>query len=301
MSGITDSSKFNKNSSYYVEIDPAAGGGQVIQGNLQVTGNISAGGNSTTTGTAQAGSLAVTGASSTGSLNVAGASTLSGAVTASAGLAVTGNSILTGSLTATGLTTAGGGLNVSGAAALGGALTTNGLTTASGGLNVSNGAIIGGGLNSSGLVTAGAGLNVTGAVTASGLLTATGGLAGSNHYTFTQNSTLPPNSSGIAFFAITTPGLYYVVCTATTNAGAVGSGAYNSFEYVLVWRTAGNGELNYLVAPISFAGTGFTVNYSPNINPPGIGAGVPITLTLGNVSNLTVGCQATIVRLCGNP
>jgi hypothetical protein len=38
MSGITDSAKFNKNSSYYLEVDPPAGGGQIINGNLQVTG-----------------------------------------------------------------------------------------------------------------------------------------------------------------------------------------------------------------------------------------------------------------------
>jgi len=45
MSGITDSAKFNKNSSYYLEIDPPAGGGQIINGNLVVNGNENVNGN----------------------------------------------------------------------------------------------------------------------------------------------------------------------------------------------------------------------------------------------------------------
>jgi hypothetical protein len=141
MSGITDSAKFNKNSSYYVEVDPTGGGGQIIQGNLQVTGNISAGGDTTTAGLASSGSLTVAGASSLGSngisittvgaggLAVVGPSTMGGLVSAGAGLAVTGNTVLTGALTATGLTTAGGGLSVNGVTQLGGALTVSGATT----------------------------------------------------------------------------------------------------------------------------------------------------------------------------
>ena len=88
MSGITDSAKFNKNSSYYVEIDPNGGGGDVIQGNLQVTGNISVGGTSTLTGAVNTGSLTVAGASSlTGGLtvDVLGCSSITGGSGAPAG------------------------------------------------------------------------------------------------------------------------------------------------------------------------------------------------------------------------
>jgi len=90
MSGITDSAKFNKNSSYYVEIDPAGGGGQVIQGNLSVSGNISAGGNSNTTGLASAGSLSVSGITTLGSNGTS-------LITVGAGgLSVLGNTAVTG-------------------------------------------------------------------------------------------------------------------------------------------------------------------------------------------------------------
>ena len=51
MSGITDSSKFNKNSPYYVAVDANAGGGDVINGNLQITGNLGVGGTTNLTGT----------------------------------------------------------------------------------------------------------------------------------------------------------------------------------------------------------------------------------------------------------
>jgi hypothetical protein len=50
MSGITDSAKFNKNSSYYLEIDPPAGGGQIINGNLVVNGNETINGNTNVNG-----------------------------------------------------------------------------------------------------------------------------------------------------------------------------------------------------------------------------------------------------------
>jgi hypothetical protein len=90
MSGITDSAKFNKNSSYYVEIDPTAGGGQVIQGNLSVSGNISAGGNNTTVGLASSGSLTVSGVTSLGNNGTSLTSVGAG------GLAVLGNTAVAG-------------------------------------------------------------------------------------------------------------------------------------------------------------------------------------------------------------
>lgn len=52
MSGITDSSKFNSTSSYYLAKDPAGGGSppQTINGSLTVSGNVAIGGNLSSTG-----------------------------------------------------------------------------------------------------------------------------------------------------------------------------------------------------------------------------------------------------------
>jgi hypothetical protein len=156
MSGITDSAKFNKNSSYYVEVDPAGGGGQVIQGNLQVSGNITAGGDSSTVGSVSGGSLNINGASNLGvngvSLSTVGAGGLAvlgqiastGLIGGQNGLAITGNTVLTGALTTTALTTAGGGLSVNGVSALGGATTSAGLLTAGAGLAVTGNSTVSG-------------------------------------------------------------------------------------------------------------------------------------------------------------
>jgi hypothetical protein len=96
MSGITDSAKFNSNSSYYLANEPStAGNTDTINGNLTVTGNINSVG-SISSGT----TLAVQGATTIGgSLNVTGAVTMAstlnatGLVTATAG--VTSNAVVT--------------------------------------------------------------------------------------------------------------------------------------------------------------------------------------------------------------
>lgn len=100
MSGITDSAKFNNNSSYYIAIEPNTGGGEVINGNLQITGNLGVGGTTLTTGLTTSGSLNIVGTASLGSggtglttiggggLNVTGASTV-------AALTVSGNTSFT--------------------------------------------------------------------------------------------------------------------------------------------------------------------------------------------------------------
>ena len=260
MSGITDSAKFNKNSSYYVEIDPAGGGGQVIQGNLQVSGNISAGGNTNTTGSTTTGSLVVTGASQLGSGGVG--------------------------VTAVGA----GGLQVLGAT------TTNALTSIG---NISSGGTIAsvGAMNSNGLLTASAGLSVTGTSTLAGNTNVTGNLVAPNHYTYTQTNVLAPGGTA-PFFTITRPGIYYLSQTQGDTSGAVGSTPYQSFEIALVWRTPGNGLLNYSTSQAipGSVGSGFTMNFSPNINPSGLTA---INLTAGQTSGNTVTCVSTIVCLVG--
>jgi len=258
MSGITDSAKFNKNSSYYVEVDPTGGGGQIIQGNLQVSGNISAGGG-----------LAVVGQSSTGSLIVQGASQLgSGGVgvtsVGAGGLAVVGTTTTT-TLTATGNIGAGGTIASVGA------------------------------MSSGGLLSGSAGLSVTGTSTLTGNANVTGNLVAPNHYSYTQTNVFAPGGSA-PFFTITKPGLYYISQTQGDTAGAVGSTPYQSFEIALVWRTPGNGLLNYSTSQAipGSGGSGFTMNFAPNINSSGLTA---INLTAGQNSGLTVTCVSTIICL----
>jgi len=260
MSGITDSAKFNKNSSYYVEVDPTGGGGQIIQGNLQVSGNISAGGD-----------LAVVGQSSTGTLIVQGASQLgSGGVgvtsVGAGGLAVVGTTTTT-TLTATGNIGAGGTIASVGA------------------------------MNSGGLLTAAAGLSVTGTSNLAGNAIVAGNLTAPNHLTYTQTNVLGPGGTA-AFFTISRPGLYFISQTQGDTSGAVGSTPYQSFEIALVWRTPGNGLLNYSTSQAipGSVGSGFTMNFSPNINVNGLAA---INLTAGQSSGNTVTCVSTIVCLVG--
>jgi len=193
MSGITDSAKFNKNSSYYVEVDPTGGSGQIIQGNLQVTGNISAGGNSATVGLVSGGSLSVSGVSTlglngtsltsvgAGGLAVLGSTTSTGLIAGNGGLAVTGASNLTGALTASGLTTANGGLNVTGVTALGGALNVTGVTTATGAISANGGLAVTGGAVVSGLLSTNTGINNVGSIlSTSNIVSTSGYIAGVN-------------------------------------------------------------------------------------------------------------------------
>jgi hypothetical protein len=92
MSGINDSAKFNSTSSYYVEATPF-GGGQIVNGNLQVTGGISAGAGVTVTGPGS-----FTGTLASGAATITGAAAVSGALSSSS-LNVTGPAVVTGTLT----------------------------------------------------------------------------------------------------------------------------------------------------------------------------------------------------------
>jgi cytoskeletal protein CcmA (bactofilin family) len=143
MSSITDSAKFNSNASYYVAIDPTAGSGDTINGNLLVNGNTNI------TGTTTSGGLITANAG----LTVNGVSTLNGAVNTSGALTVAGATVINNSLSANSL-------------AVSGTSTLTGLLTANGGLAVV------GGTSSTGVITAGSGISSTGTITATQVITA---------------------------------------------------------------------------------------------------------------------------------
>ena len=85
MSGITDSSKFNSSSSYFVPTSGPIGPGNLTVDNLTVTANQTTAGTNTTTGALSAGSVA-SGGAVTAVGAISGASlTASGALTAGSG------------------------------------------------------------------------------------------------------------------------------------------------------------------------------------------------------------------------
>lgn len=124
------------------------------------------------------------------------------------------------------------------------------------------------------------------------------GLASANMYTKTQNTVFSPLQANVPFVTLTQPGIYLFSMFQTDTAGTIGSSPYQLLDFVLVWRTPGNGLLNVSGLPISSIGTGFTYSL---IAPGGANGTSTIGITIANSSANTVGCQATICRISGGP